>query len=515
MIRSLKIESYLLLKSQYIEFKEGLNVITGESGAGKSMLMDAVKFCLGLKPANEENLVVEIEIDEDIIRREVKGNKSKFYINGIGSNQKTILENWVKDIMFQEQSSQSKIFKKHHQLEILDKEKGISEKLKEFTNIFDELKQKEEKLKELLLKKEALEQNIEQNKELIQDLESLNITKELYQEIKAKSEELKHSEKINMYIQSILNALEYSEHNALAKLNYSISQISQAINFKKDLEKILIKLNELKDHLLETTSFIASYKMYVDSELIDKLNETIFKVQSVERKYKKSFEEMFLIYKLQNEYNEKLTNLKKDIKDLFDSIELTKQRALEKAKELSNLRKLRAKELSKSVNEILKFLNLKEAYFNIHIQEKPISRSGIDDVSFLFSSYSKNQLKEISEIASGGEVSRIVLAISSVFGDYKAYVYDEIDTGTSGEASLYIAYLLKDISKNAQVICISHTPALAAASDNHILVKRHLNDISIKNLNEEEKLEEVSRLMGIISKETKLGAKKLIEKFSL
>jgi DNA repair protein RecN (Recombination protein N) len=107
-----------------------------------------------------------------------------------------------------------------------------------------------------------------------------------------------------------------------------------------------------------------------------------------------------------------------------------------------------------------------------------------------------------------------VLAISSVLGDYETYVYDEIDAGTSGEASISIAKLLKDISKNAQIICISHTPALAAASSNHILVKRQSNDIQIKTLTKEERIEELSRLMGIVNEDTKKGAKKLIEQFS-
>jgi len=109
MIKSIKIESYLLLKSQYIEFKEGLNVITGESGAGKSMLMDAIKFCLGLLASSSDNASVEIEINEDIVRRETKAGKSKFYINGMTSNQRTVLETFGQSVMFQAQSSQSKI----------------------------------------------------------------------------------------------------------------------------------------------------------------------------------------------------------------------------------------------------------------------------------------------------------------------------------------------------------------------------------------------------------------------
>jgi len=514
MIKSIKIESYLLLKSQYIEFKEGLNVITGESGAGKSMLMDAIKFCLGLLASSSDNASVEIEINEDIVRRETKAGKSKFYINGITSNQRTVLETFGQSVMFQAQSSQSKIFKKHHQLEILDKDKDVQRKKKEFVEYFDALKQKEELLKDLLFQKESLEKEIEKNKELIESLEALNLEKDTYNDIKLKAEELQHAEKINTYIQNVLNALEYSDHSAISKINYSISQINQALSYKEDLQKAIDKLNALKDQLLETLSFIASYKVYVDVELIDKLNETIFNVQSLERKYKMPFEKMFEVKKSYKENISSLKALKENIEHLFREIEHLKKDTLEKANELSNLRKAKAKEISTLVNNVLKLLNLKEAYFDIDIKPKELSRNGIDDITFLFSSYSKEHMKELAEVASWGETSRIVLAISSVLGDYETYVYDEIDAGTSGEASISIAKLLKDISKNAQIICISHTPALAAASSNHILVKRQSNDIQIKNLTKEERIEELSRLMGIVNEDTKKGAKKLIEQFS-
>ncbi|AEF19166.1 MULTISPECIES: AAA family ATPase [unclassified Hydrogenobaculum] len=514
MIKSIKIESYLLLKSQYIEFKEGLNVITGESGAGKSMLMDAIKFCLGLLASSSDNASVEIEINEDIVRRETKAGKSKFYINGITSNQRTVLETFGQSVMFQAQSSQSKIFKKHHQLEILDKDKDIQRKKKEFVEYFDALKQKEELLKDLLFQKESLEKEIEKNKELIESLEALNLEKDTYNDIKLKAEELQHAEKINTYIQNVLNALEYSDHSAISKINYSISQINQALSYKEDLQKAIDKLNALKDQLLETVSFIASYKVYVDVELIDKLNETIFNVQSLERKYKMPFEKMFEVKKSYKENISSLKALKENIEHLFREIEYLKKDTLEKANELSNLRKAKAKEISTLVNNVLKLLNLKEAYFDIDIKPKELSRNGIDDITFLFSSYSKEHMKELAEVASWGETSRIVLAISSVLGDYETYVYDEIDAGTSGEASISIAKLLKDISKNAQIICISHTPALAAASSNHILVKRQSNDIQIKSLTKEERIEELSRLMGIVNEDTKKGAKKLIEQFS-
>jgi len=514
MIKSIKIESYLLLKSQYIEFKEGLNVITGESGAGKSMLMDAIKFCLGLLASSSDNASVEIEINEDIVRRETKAGKSKFYINGITSNQRTVLETFGQSVMFQAQSSQSKIFKKHHQLEILDKDKDVQRKKKEFVEYFDALKQKEELLKDLLFQKESLEKEIDKNKELIESLEALNLEKDTYNDIKLKAEELQHAEKINTYIQNVLNALEYSDHSAISKINYSISQINQALSYKEDLQKAIDKLNALKDQLLETLSFIASYKVYVDVELIDKLNETIFNVQSLERKYKMPFEKMFEVKKSYKENTSSLKALKENIEHLFREIEHLKKDTLEKANELSNLRKAKAKEISTLVNNVLKLLNLKEAYFDIDIKPKELSRNGIDDITFLFSSYSKEHMKELAEVASWGETSRIVLAISSVLGDYETYVYDEIDAGTSGEASISIAKLLKDISKNAQIICISHTPALAAASSNHILVKRQSNDIQIKNLTKEERIEELSRLMGIVNEDTKKGAKKLIEQFS-
>ncbi|MGC8588002.1 MAG: AAA family ATPase [Hydrogenobaculum sp.] len=514
MIKSIKIESYLLLKSQYVEFKEGLNVITGESGAGKSMLMDAIKFCLGLLASSSDNASVEIEINEDIVRRETKAGKSKFYINGMTSNQRTVLETFGQSVMFQAQSSQSKIFKKHHQLEILDKDKDIQRKKKEFVEYFDALKQKEELLKDLLFQKESLEKEIEKNKELIESLEALNLEKDTYNDIKSKAEELQHAEKINTYIQNVLNALEYSDHSAISKINYSISQINQALSYKEDLQKAVDKLNALKDQLLETVSFIASYKAYVDMELIDKLNEIIFNVQSLERKYKMPFERMFEVKKSYKENISSLKALKENIEHMFREIEYLKKDTLEKANELSSLRKAKAKEISALVNNVLKLLNLKEAYFDIEIKPKELSRNGIDDITFLFSSYSKEHMKELAEVASWGETSRIVLAISSVLGDYETYVYDEIDAGTSGEASISIAKLLKDISKNAQIICISHTPAVAAASSNHILVKRQSNDIHIKSLTKEERIEELSRLMGIVNEDTKKGAKKLIEQFS-
>ncbi len=514
MINSIKIESFLLLRSQYIELKYGLNVISGESGAGKSMLMDAIKFCLGLRNANEDGTAVELEINNDIIRREIKSGKSRFYINGMASNQKTILEHYVQNILFQEQSSQSKIFKKSFQLEILDKDKDVLKIKKEFVETFDNLKTKEEELKNILFEKEALEKKIEQNQELIEILENLKIDKGTYDDIKRQAKELEYAEKLNLVIQNVLNALEYQDSSALSKINYSISVLNQSISYREDLSKAMDKLHMLKEQLLEIVSFIASYKIYVDNELIDRLNEIIYNVQSLERKYRKSFDELFLIQKAQKQDIENLNTLKDKVRNIFNEIEKLKTNTIEKAAELSNLRKQKAKKLSALINEVLSLLSLKESHFDIDIKRKELSRIGIDDVTFLFSSYSKEHLKELSEVASAGEVSRIVLATSSVLGEYDVYIYDEIDTGTSGEASISIAKLLKKIATKSQIICISHTPALAAASSHHILVKRVSNNVSIKALSEEEKLDELSRLMGIVSDETKIGARKLIESLS-
>ncbi len=518
MLRRLWIENFLLIKDLELEFEEGLNVISGETGTGKSMTLSAVEFVMGKQGDYPEGTAVELEIEKDrsavILRREIKGGRSRYYLDGRGTSSKVVREILENTISLQGQNEFLKILKPDFQREALDRFGGHSEALLKVSRLFDEYSHIKRELNHLTSLREETVQKRDYWEFKVREIEEVGLSPSEVEELKEKAQTLKNLEKLKKLFVEVLYSLYDDESSAYANLGNAIKLLWKAKELGSPVDAEIDLLTEMKDKLYEAVEAVRDKDLELSPEEIDRINETLFKVQRLEKKYGKSYAELV----------EEMEELKKKLAEALtfeDTIEQLKENLKKKEEELlkecavrSDLRKESARKLEMKIGEILSELNMKEAKLKVLLKRGDITQHGFDEVRFLFSSYGKD-LKPLEEVASGGELTRLFLALSLINPPVGTYIFDEIDVGVSGETSVKLAKLLKKVSKNMQVIVITHSAPICAAGDvNFLTTKEFLGDIPyirVKKLSEEEKLTEVARLMGTATENTIRGAKELVD----
>ena len=526
MLKGLRIENLAIIDELDINLNKGLTVLTGETGAGKSIILDAISMIIGEKSRkemigkNSDNVYIEAEfllnknqvskldeigyeLDEElIISRDFDYDSNKVRVNGRRFNLsglKDISSN-ILDIVGQHEHQY--LLNSNNHIDLLDKFLDTSS---------FELKKE--------LKKIIHEINVV-NKE-IEDIEKDKIDvlskKELYNLIIKEIDNLKLKEDEEIELEQEYKLL-FNSGIISEKLKYIVSTLSsyELKGVRRELEKI----SEYGEEFNELYSrFDNIYEEYIDilSELehkfnniqndytkLDKVSLKLEKIRKIKVKYGKSIPEL-LIYS-------------KELKDKLKLIDFSSEILNEKIKhrdkllytykeyslKLSNMRKDKANYLKKLVSDELIELNMKNVIFDIEFKEnEKLNLNGKDIVRFLISTNKGESLKDLSKIASGGEISRIMLALKIVFSkvdNISCLIFDEIDTGISGETVIKIAEKLKQLSKNVQIICVTHSPQIAAKADNHYYiykeVKNDRTNAKIKYLNSDERVNEIARILS-------------------
>ncbi|WP_461828734.1 DNA repair protein RecN [Aquifex sp.] len=516
MLGRLYIEKFLFIRGVELEFSAGLNVITGETGTGKSMTLSALEFVAGKQGEYEDGTAVEVEIIKDgeavILRREVRKGRSRYFLNGRGSAREVVASLLREHVSIQGQNEFINLLREEFQRQLLDKFAGLEEEVETLEELYDEWKEKEKAYKEFLTRKEELLHKKDYYAFRIKEYEEVGLNPRDYEELKKKGEAIKNLEKIKRYLSEVLFNLYEGEGSVYEKLGMALKTLSRLENYGEKFGESAEKLLALKEQVYDIYSSLKEALPELSEEEINEINEKLFKVQRLEEKYGKSFTE---IAKEIEEIKELLNSLEdfQDEESLKREVELAKERYYEQALKVSEKRINAAKKLEKKVKELLKELNLERAGLKVDISQGEPTRFGIDRIKFLFSSYGKD-FKEIEKTASGGELSRLFLALSLILPATPVYVFDEVDAGISGESSLKLAKFLKKLSKNMQIIAITHSASLCAAGDKNFKTeKEFIGDIpliKVRELTPEEKLEEVARLMGLKTEKTLEGAKELV-----
>ena len=526
MLKGLRIENLAIIDELDINLNKGLTVLTGETGAGKSIILDAISMIIGEKSRkemigkNSDNVYIEAEfllnknqvskldeigyeLDEElIISRDFDYDSNKVRVNGRRFNLsglKDISSN-ILDIVGQHEHQY--LLNSNNHIDLLDKFLDTSS---------FELKKE--------LKKIIQEINVV-NKE-IEDIEKDKIDvlskKELYNLIIKEIDNLKLKEDEEIELEQEYKLL-FNSGIISEKLKYIVSTLSsyELKGARRELEKI----SEYGEEFNELYSrFDNIYEEYIDilSELehkfnniqnddtkLDKVSLKLEKIRKIKVKYGKSIPEL-LIYSKELKDKLKLIDFSSDI--LNEKIK-HRDKLLYTYKEyslkLSNMRKDKANYLKKLVSDELIELNMKNVIFDIEFKEnEKLNLNGKDIVRFLISTNKGESLKDLSKIASGGEISRIMLALKIVFSkvdNISCLIFDEIDTGISGETVIKIAEKLKQLSKNVQIICVTHSPQIAAKADNHYYiykeVKNDRTNTKIKYLNSDERVNEIARILS-------------------
>ncbi len=534
MLRELRLNNLAIIKNLDLEFNEGLISLTGETGAGKSIILDGISLLIGERSnlemirTGEDSLFAEgvfdlsevqkeklnklgfeIEDDELIISRYFyRNSKSKITVNGMRmtvSKLKELMRN-VLDLVGQHEHQY--LLNKNYHLGLLDRflDKNGQELAKEIRNNVSSLKTINKKIEEI----ETEKFRIMEKKDILEfqsnEIASLGLKEnednELEEEYKILFNAGKISEKLENSIQRLKEG-EYSVINSLGKIKKNLEQLSDISEtyseLKEKIENIIYEVDDIGYSLEDMVENVES-----DDIRLEKVISRIDEINKLKLKYGSTIKEILAF----REENEKKLSL---IKFENNELEVLKKEKEEKAKlyfensqKLREIRKKVAENLENTINVQLKDLNMANSKFKVAFSEKTvISSRGMDDVEFMMVTNLGENYKPLVKIASGGEISRIMLALKTVFSsvdNISVLIFDEIDTGISGETVRKVAEKLKELSGTVQVICVTHSPQIAGKSNQQFFIKKEIEnnvtETKVRELNTDERIREIARIIS-------------------
>ena len=510
MIKQLRIKDYILIDELTANFHEGLNVITGETGAGKSILINAIDLAFAPRVSKDviktgkDKAVIEIVIEnkkhnlcelfeengidylgeEIVLTKEITPSGVRSRVNGTLVNQDFIknLKNYFLDIHSQHQTY-AFMQPKYH-INWLDNyaKDSYGEKLKEYREQFKRFQNMQADLENLKNASNMTENQIEFLKFQIDEIENANIASQTEDEDLTKELEiLENAEKLKELTGSSYWALNGDEGSIIEALTKIKQNLSKAVSFDNNLEPVEQKLLECIETTRDLSCELREYSQSLenDTERLNEIQERLYILDKLKHKYGGTLETVLkTLENLTSELNgiefssKNIEQLEKDIEQIKNKLEIS-------ALEISNNRKNYANVLSSLIQDKLWNLELPKAKFKIDIQPKELSIDGIDNVEFLISTNISEDLKPLAKVASGGEISRVMLAIKSIFAqsdDINTVIFDEIDTGISGKASQSVADEIVELAKYHQIILITHQAIIASKANKHFYVRKSQNN---------------------------------------
>ncbi|KJR42881.1 DNA repair protein RecN [Candidatus Magnetoovum chiemensis] len=535
MFREIIIKDFTILDSVKIELEEGLNVLTGETGAGKSIIIDALGLILGqkaqaamVKSGKKEALIeaffditstpvtdrLGINVEEGAIVRRIisSSGKNRIYINDNIVSLQTLIELGNALVDIHGQNEHQSLINKSKQIEILDSFAKISDDVKEFNRILGKYKTFTEERKQIADKTKEILQRLDLLSYQIEEIEAANLSigeKEPLLEEHSVLANLTEIKELSEGAYALLYSSEDSVSDRFSAVNASISQLYK-------LDKKVSEMKEISENALslieELSLTLRQYKEAIDfsPQRLEEVENRLETIGKLEKKYGENIEAI-VQYKdsAKKEYESLL--LKSEKPEVLDKeIEELNKALNEMALELSQKRTNAALILEKEINETLTYLSFQNARFKVDIKTlrnedgsmKYLSK-GADSVEFLFSANPGEDLKPLQKVASGGELSRVMLAIKSCVADYDdipILVFDEVDAGIGGQTAEKVGQQLRKTSKHHQVICVTHLPQIASKAHNHLRINKSTAHssvhISVERLVNEEREKELARMLS-------------------
>ncbi|MCI8648201.1 MAG: DNA repair protein RecN [Firmicutes bacterium] len=536
MLSHISIKNFAIIENVEIDFHEGLNIITGETGAGKSIVIEAVSLALGSRAdtafvrSGTDKAIVQLvgtyRGEEYVITREVSAaGKNLCKINGeiVTLNHLNLLCRKLADIHGQ-YDHQSLLNPDYH-IKLIDlyKKDEILPAKEKVSAIFHQYRDISSKLKNLIA--DAAE-NRRQRDFMAFELEEIKNAELKAGEDETLEEEISLLENSEHIYEGLAGAYELSnseEFSALGNMKKAVDQIGEISEYSKELSEIHQQMSDTYYVFEELCSQIRELrdKTVFSPEELDRSISRLELLNGLKRKHSTSIEGLIAYGKELSEKLDQVENLDA-MKDELTSLQKKCETDLKAAcQSLSGLRKAAAKELQEKILSELSELNFKDAKLSIDFKESPdFSANGTDVVEFMISSNKGEKLKPLSKIASGGEMSRIMLAFKKIVGDYDeipTMIFDEIDAGISGITASIVGKKLKQIAENHQIICITHLPQIAAFGFHNYKIAKESDESStyttVIQLREDEKIQEIARLLGgiNITETTLQSAKELVE----
>ncbi len=548
MIKKIHVKNYILINDITVDLAEGLNVITGETGSGKSVLINAIDVAFGAKASKDliktgtDKATIELTLsvkkdisallddygienwgDEMIISREISPTSSRSRVNGTLVNMEFLkrLKELFLDIHSQHQTYS--FMQPNYHINLLDAySKDIyGAILNEYKNLWTEYQDVLTKLHNAQSAQTMTESQIDFLKYQIDEISSANI-EDINEDENLQNElnVLSNAEKLKEYTTGAFWTLSEDDNSSLNSLMAVKSFLSKASSLDENLAEIegqlIDKIEELKDIASEINSYASRCEF--DQARIDEIQERIYLLDKLKRKYGVTLEDVINTYeKLSEEYSN-IEASDEILIELTKKVDELKQKLEDKVKILSENRKEVAEDLSKIIEKELSELELPKSKFVIDLKPCELNSNGAEHVEFLISTNISEDVKPLIKVASGGEISRVMLAIKSIFAqndDIDTVIFDEIDTGISGKASISVAEKISNLAKYRQIILITHQAIIASKADNHIYVSKKQDDVttvSIKILSAEEKLNALAELAsGEVNEESLDFARSLVQ----
>lgn len=535
MLLNLHVKNLALIEEVDVDFEKGLIVLTGETGAGKSLILGSVNIALGNKASKDmirkgtdyslveltfsvsENCAKQLKkydiyMEEDnivTVTRKISEGRSISKINGETVNIKTLknVMSLLIDIHGQH-DHQSLLYTKNH-LDILDKfakdsilelKEQIKEEYSKYTKLI-------KKLEEFNIDEGQKAREIEFAEYEVNEIESANLKPEEDVQVEEEFKKLSNSKEIVSALSEIYNALSYETAGGLGDIiNKAVMDINSIKGMDEKISQFQTELYDIDNLCRELTSQIYDYNSGMDfnPEYVREVEERLDVINHLKLKYGNNIEEILRYKEEKEEYLEKLNNMTDEMESVKNQISELEGTLNNLCTKLSEQRKKAAKELEVFVKQALVDLNFIAVEFEIQITRKEsIGENGFDNVEFMISTNPGESVKPLVKVASGGELSRIMLAIKSILAtedDIDTLIFDEIDTGISGQTAMKVAEKMAKISRNHQVICISHLSQIAAMADSHYLIKKTADEnsttTSIKKLTRQQSIEELVRING-------------------
>ena len=540
-LEEISIRSLGVIESSNIEFKPGLTVLTGETGAGKTMVLTALGLVLGSKSdsdlvrAGQERAIVtgkfavpkdlatqiidaggEIEEESVVISRTVStAGKSRVLVGGVVSSAAAVSSFASSLVEIHAQSSSSKLTKPGVARELLDRFAGID--LTDYQQIFDQYQQMLRRINELREQLSQADRQIAELSDLADEFAKLNPKSGELVEIENEIAKLGSVEVLNQAVSAALNLFENEDLSAVNMLQQIRRSLDQVNGKDKQLDAITDRYTESLLNLQDISSDLSSYlsQLEADPNRFEKLQDRKASLNSLLKRYGKgsdkeaAFEQLLIDGKSAKERiadlsggDQRVAELQKEADSLFKQLQ-------EQGLALSKLRKVNGEKLSSQVTDEVRSLSMPNASFIIEQtvgdvkNSKSFTANGIDEISILFSAHSGGTPLALNKVASGGELSRVMLALEVVIAEAEpigTYIFDEVDAGVGGKAAIEVGRRLSKLSKSAQVIVITHLAQVAAWADNHLVVKKSENGLvtqsDVMEVSATERKIEIARMLS-------------------
>jgi DNA repair protein RecN (Recombination protein N) len=528
MLRQVRIKDFAIIDTLTIRFEPGLNVLTGETGAGKSIIIDAFGLTLGeraqsdmIKTGRHETIIeayfdipahpliagLGIPIEDGIILRRhlLSGGKSRAFVNDTMVNVQTLLDIGRSLVDIHGQHEHQSLLSTETQRAMIDAYGKLLGERAEIETLFHEVQSMSNELSSLKSTVRERGQRMDLLSYQIQEISSASLEKGEKEALIEERSILTNLVRLNELTDTAYLLLHSGESSSTEKLSSAISMVREMSQLDRGVAEVLHILESAMPLVEDAALSLRNYKDRYDADpkRLDMVEDRLDLIQRLERKYGEGIDGILHYLDGAERELEKLTLSDEKVKEMEDELKRREGKLFEAAQDLSAQRRNVSKKVEQAVRVSLKDLAMERAEFVIDVKPMPLCSLGADAVEFLFSANKGEIPKPLSRTASGGELSRIMLALKGILAEVDhipVLIFDEVDAGIGGRTAESIGMKLKNLAKRHQVLCITHLPQIAAMADHHIMIekmqKKESVYVTVKELSRKEREEEIARMLS-------------------